>query len=130
MTKTWPILVVDDHEGTRALLRRILQSVGFDKVNEASTGAEALRMLRLSPVRAVICDYRMDEMDGLELYEQLRGIDALSDTPFILMSSDDDLRLLRAAARYGLDLLIKPFPPETLLNSVAQAIGAPQMAKV
>lgn len=128
MTKTWPILVVDDHESTRALLRRILQSAGFDKVNEASTGAEALRMLRLSPVRAIICDDRMDEMDGLELYEQLRHSDTLSDIPFILMSSDDDLRLLRAAARCGVDLLIKPFPPETLLNSVARALGTPQMA--
>jgi two-component system chemotaxis response regulator CheY len=128
MSKKWPILLVDDHANTRALLRKILQSVGFKSIIEASCGEEALDRMRLTPIRTVICDYHMQEMDGLTLHRRMLENPALSETPFILISADDDFSLTVAAARAHVDLLIKPFPPETLLKSVARAIGEPALA--
>jgi len=128
MSKKWPILVVEDHDGTRVLLRKTLKTAGFKTIIEASCGDEALERMRLSPVRIVICDYHMQEMNGLQLHQKMQENQALADIPFLLVSADEHLSLTLAAARAGVDLLIKPFPPEVLLKSVVRAIGAPEMA--
>src|SRR5690349_18626923 len=65
------ILVVDDDEDVRELLRRTLAKAGFAVVT-AIHGADALRVFRSQPFNMVVTDVIMPEMDGLELIRVLR----------------------------------------------------------
>jgi len=122
------VLIVDDHNRTRELLKTLLRAIGYADVLEAGTGAAALSLLHDEAVGLVISDYHMRPMNGLDLVNRIRADEALFDIPFILISGDDDLALVRGAARAGVDLLIKPFRPEELLAAVHRAVGRPQAA--
>ena len=60
------ILIIDDDEQTRILLRRVLEEAGY-LVSEASGGREGLRQFRQAPTALVITDLLMPDMDGLEV---------------------------------------------------------------
>jgi DNA-binding NtrC family response regulator len=65
------ILVVDDEQGARETLARVLESAGYT-VHTASGGKEALRMVDERPIQLVISDYYMPDMTGVELFMLLR----------------------------------------------------------
>jgi two-component system chemotaxis response regulator CheY len=68
------VLIVDDGRAIPMIGRRTLRQAGFDvDVIEASNGREALDMLRDGGFDAVLCDWNMPEMTGLELLEQMTG---------------------------------------------------------
>lgn len=125
MSEGFSVLIVDDHNRTRELLKTLLRAIGYGDVIEAGAGEEALSRLHDTRCGLVISDFHMRPMTGLELIQRMRADDELYDTPFILISGDGDLSLVRAAAREGVDLLIKPFRPEELLAAVRRAVGAP-----
>lgn len=60
------ILIIDDDEQTRLLLRRVLEEAGH-LVSEAPNGQEGLRLFRQTPIALVITDLFMPDMDGLEV---------------------------------------------------------------
>ena len=60
------ILIIDDDEQTRVLLRRVLEEAGY-LVSEAPNGQEGLRQFRQTPTALVITDLLMPDMDGLEV---------------------------------------------------------------
>ena len=66
------ILVVDDHESIRSLLRAALESEGYDVI-EAENGDEGLRHYQVEPTDLVITDMQMPGMNGLELIRELQG---------------------------------------------------------
>lgn len=101
------ILIVDDMETNRKLLRAQLEAEGCD-VFEACDGIEALEVLRRHPVAAVISDILMPRMDGYHLCDEIRKSDAFGAMPFIIYtatytSPSDRERSLRL----GADLFIK-----------------------
>jgi CheY-like chemotaxis protein len=65
------ILVIDDDSEVRSLLRRILERAGY-QVAEASDGREGIKICRSEPVRLVITDIIMPEMEGMEVIMALR----------------------------------------------------------
>ena len=65
------VLVVDDEEQLRKLIREILEQAGYH-VTEARDGKEAIRQYRLAPTDVVIMDILMPEQDGLETIATLR----------------------------------------------------------
>ena len=60
------ILIIDDDEQTRILLRRVLEETGY-LVSEAANGQDGLRQFRHTPAALVITDLLMPDMDGLEV---------------------------------------------------------------
>ena len=76
------ILVVDDEEGIRSLLEQRLSKIGY-KVDVAANGLHALQKLRggLEP-HLVICDIKMQGMNGVELLSQVRKDPAMKHLPF------------------------------------------------
>jgi two-component system, chemotaxis family, chemotaxis protein CheY len=81
------VLIVDDGRAMRMIGRRTLRQAGFDvDVIEASNGREALDMLRDGGFDAVLCDWNMPEMTGLELLEQMTG--EATKVPFGLVTSE------------------------------------------
>jgi DNA-binding response OmpR family regulator len=106
------VLVVDDDPHVRETVRTVLARDGHTAF-EASHGAEALAILDTTPVEAIVLDWMMPEMDGLET---CRSIRARASTPVVMLTSRsaeaDKVRLLDAGAD---DYLTKPFGSRELL---------------
>jgi len=118
------VLLVDDDPTTLMLLRTILGRGGF-AVETATDGAKALDRLRqpgLPVCDAVLTDYMMPELDGLQLLEQIQRHDPTLAT--IITTSDSERTTLSASLKGGVcDFLEKPCPPKVVLDAVERAIG-------
>jgi PAS domain S-box-containing protein len=112
------ILVVDDHAGTRSLLRATLEGAGITVI-EASDGKEALRVMRDSAPAVVLQDLALPDIDGFELVGQLRSVHS-NRRPSILafsglVSSVADERVFAAGFD---DVIPKPCDATTLVSIV------------
>ncbi len=83
-----PILIVDDDEGTRQLLRSSLEREGW-LVAEAENGRAALEQLVTLQPTLLLVDLMMPEMDGLELIAQLRQSEAWRSIPIVVITAKD-----------------------------------------
>ena len=112
------VLVVDDHEDIRSLLRDYLQAKDF-AVDVAVNGSEALRMVALGKPDLVILDLSMPGRDGLDVCRELRRTSAL---PILVLSArSEDLDKILALELGADDYVTKPFNPRELMARV-QAI--------
>jgi len=89
------ILVVDDQETIRHLLCEVLSRMGHD-VSEAGDGVEALNLCEEHTFDLLVLDYRMPDMDGLEVAERLKG-----KIRFILHTSDYENKELKRKALHA-----------------------------
>jgi len=105
------VLVVDDEENLRHLLRVILERAGFE-VLEACGGHEALTTLEANPtLHLVLCDIRMPRMDGLAFLEATRG----RGLSIVMMSAYGTTRTaVDALTRGAVDYISKPFRAEEI----------------
>ena len=101
----FPILVVDDAKFSSAIIAKVLRAGGFENARFTNNPQEALRSLEKRSVQVVIADWYMPAMDGLELAQRIRKIDADEDhhTFIILMTSRDDVEPLGEAFEAGVD---------------------------
>lgn len=114
------ILIVDDSKAMRMIVRRTLRQAGFAdlEVEEASNGAEALKMIETNPPHLVLSDWNMPDMSGYELLQQLQ--EKKIKTPLGMITTEGTPEMRAKAAEAGARFLIqKPFTPE----DVARAIG-------
>jgi CheY-like chemotaxis protein len=120
------ILVIDDQESVRSVLRRVL-TIDQHQVFEAADGREAWALLDVEPLDLIITDVYMPEMDGIEFL--IRLADRAPDIPVIAISGGGyasarsvlkDAGLLGAAGT-----LEKPFSSEQVLDAVRQALAKP-----
>ena len=103
-TERYPrILIVDDHEPARILLRRILQSLGDYTILEASDGYQALEIAQQDPPDLIILDLMMPGLDGFAVLDSLKSHPATADIPVIVVTAKtlttDEQRRLRRMAR-------------------------------
>ena len=115
------VLVVEDEELMRSILRQLLEDEGY-KVFTAST-ARKLRSKFFRPPKFPYCltDIKMAGMDGLELLDRIKAIDA--DALVIIMTAYSSVDSAIAALRKGAyDYITKPFVNEDLLQTVKNAI--------
>jgi two-component system chemotaxis response regulator CheY len=110
------ILIVDDNELMRALLRMHLGQAGYE-VEEAEDAIRAGHAVLRSPPSLIICDVNMPHMTGFEFISALKGDKSVPDIPVIFLSSEDDVRDQSQAAGAAL-YLRKPIVKEQLLAVV------------
>jgi DNA-binding NtrC family response regulator len=112
------ILIVDDHDGMSRTLQDILQDEGH-QVLTADSGSSAIELSGTTPVDLAMLDLRLPDMDGVELFRQLR-----EHTPAIkaiMMSAYMDVGLQDAALKMGaIAFLHKPLDIEQVLNLVSR----------
>jgi CheY-like chemotaxis protein len=116
------ILVVDDEPGVRDLVCRTLRDEGY-RTLEASHGGEALERVEAGSERIdlVVTDVVMPGMDGRELGRRLAQ--SQPTLPILYISAYDVNDIFRRGSpRTSAPFLQKPFPPETLINSVEQLL--------
>lgn len=116
------ILTVEDDAVSRAVLRQALQKLGHE-VTEVANGEEAWAQLQKNPVRVVVSDWSMPQMDGLELCRRIRGTVGAEYTYFILLTARDATGENQfAAADAGVDdFLSKPLDFDELWNRLRVA---------
>lgn len=117
-------LVVDDSRVIRKVARRILEELGF-AVAEAADGAEALAACRAEMPEAVLLDWQMPVMSGLEFLKRLR-IEPGGATPKVVFCSvETEIARIREALEAGADeFIIKPFDAEIVAGKLALAGAA------
>jgi CheY-like chemotaxis protein/glycine cleavage system H lipoate-binding protein len=113
------VLVVDDEQVVLDGVTRHLGRDGYE-VRTASSGAEALEVVRAEPVDVLVSDLMMPGMDGLELLDTLRGEGFAQ--PMIMITGYATMRTALQALRKGaFDYIAKPFTRAELLGVVARA---------
>lgn len=116
------VLVVDDEESLRALLRTNLESHGYE-VDEAANGAEALDRIAQDTPDLVLLDTMMPEVDGFDVLDQLRSVSRFRNLPVIMLTAktaeEDRVRAFTAGAQ---DFVPKPYYIGELLARVQRAI--------
>ena len=114
------ILVVDDEQPMRFMVRRLMEGMGYT-VSEAGSGDEALKAVEEAPVDLVITDLKMPGMDGLTLAKTL--LEANSDRPVLLMTAYADLDSARRALGVGIyEYFTKPFDVNDVSAGVRRAL--------
>lgn len=115
-----PVLVADDEEGLRDLLRYELSAQGY-AVTVASDGAKAIALLAEQRFRLVICDVRMPRAGGLEVLEAAKLSDPA--TEVILATGFADIAVAVEAMKKGAyDFVQKPLDVEQLLLLASKAL--------
>lgn len=118
------ILCIEDEPEMIDLIRLILSRRGFEVVGAAG-GKEGLEKVRQNPPDLILLDLMMPDMDGWEVYQQIKADEKTKDIPVIVVTAkaqsiDKVLGLHIAKVD---DYIAKPFSPQDLLNSVDKVFG-------
>jgi two-component system, chemotaxis family, chemotaxis protein CheY len=114
-----PILVVDDYKTMIRIIRNLLKQLGFEDVDEASDGTEALAKMKDRRYGLVISDWNMEPMTGYELLKHVRADGSLTKTPFIMVTAESKTENVIAAKKAGVNnYIVKPFNAQTLKGKI------------
>lgn len=115
-------LVVDDSSVIRKVARRILEDLQFD-INEAEDGKEALEECRSDMPDAILLDWNMPVMDGLEFLTALRQEQGGEKPVVVFCTTENDVAHIAKAIRAGAnEYIMKPFDRE-IVESKFQEVG-------
>lgn len=111
-TKGYRILVVDDEEGIRSLIRKYAEFEGHT-VTEAGDGMEAIRLCREAEFDILIMDIMMPELDGFSACREIRKT---SEVPILMLSARGEEYDKINGFQLGIDdYVVKPFSPKELM---------------
>jgi two-component system chemotaxis response regulator CheY len=117
------ILIVDDSETVRQVLKLALGNAGYQVV-EAEDGFDALAKLSVAQIDMLITDLNMPNMDGLELIKKVREEGKHRFTPIVMLTTESSEEKKKAGREAGASgWIVKPFKPEQLLKVVKMVLG-------
>lgn len=123
------ILLVDDFEMVRMMLKNILVGIGYDQIDEAVDGSDALIKIKSAseankPYDMVFCDWNMPIMSGLEVIESCRCQDDLKQIPIVMVTAESErAQIIKALKAGATDYIVKPVSPEDLEKKIQQILG-------
>lgn len=118
------VLLVDDSAVLRRLAAVTLTSLGLYDVDEARDAFEALELMLTNDYGAILTDYYMPGIDGIEFVRRVRRMDQWSHTPVVMISTERDPYVERVAKDAGVDdFLVKPFEPGLMREVLGRLIG-------
>lgn len=122
------ILVVDDEETIREVVRACLEDIGGWQVVLAASGQSGLAAIAAqpsqSPFDAILLDISMPDLDGLEIFSQLQRLPPNQIAPVVLLTAkvlSDDLAQFQQLGVAG--IITKPFDPLRLCDELAALLG-------
>lgn len=129
MNDSMTFLVVDDMEGMRRILSNSLTQMGMKNVLTASNGVEAWRLIQSHKVAAVISDWNMPVMTGLELLRKVRASTEHANLPVLMMTAETERHQVQLAIESGVsEYMVKPFNVGALEAKLRKALQTPRPA--
>lgn len=121
------VLVVDDEEQNRSLLRDLLEARGYE-VAEAENGAQALEKIAQHPPDAILLDLMMPQMDGFEVCRRLKNDLKTARIPILMVTAltERKERMMGIAAGAN-DFLSKPIDAQDVILRVRNAVYTTQL---
>ena len=129
MIQDLSILIVDDNQYMRKVVRTLLVNIGVRKVYEASDGIAGLDAIRIVTPDVVIIDWELPLLNGAEFVRIVRspGVFPFSDVPIIMLSSHGERWRVVEAVRIGVnEYLRKPVSAQALLDRLTAIVGKPR----
>lgn len=123
------ILIAEDSEMSRAILRAVLKSLGADRMNFTVNGLQALNAVRSEPVDLVLVDWHMPVLDGIEFVKAVRGMHetTLAFLPIVMVSANSETHHVTEARDAGVnEYLIKPYSVTQLMQRIQNVIENPR----
>ncbi len=118
------VLIIDDHRTMLRIIRGQLKQLGFENIDEALNGGEALSKLRGGEFGLVLSDWNMTPMSGYELLKEIRADQILKSLPFIMVTAESSTEHVVAAKKAGVNnYIIKPFNADTLKTKISTVLG-------
>jgi two-component system chemotaxis response regulator CheY len=113
---TLKVLVVDDFPTMRRIVKNLLKQLGFENIDEAEDGEQALQRLKAGGYGLVISDWNMPNMEGIELLRNVRKQpEPLNNIPFLMVTAEAEKEKVIEAIKAGVDnYVVKPFTAEIL----------------
>lgn len=117
------ILVIDDDRDMCMLLNRFLSRQQFEVI-EMYNGKKALEYLSQNKPDLILCDFRLEDMDGKQILIKTRELHA--EVPFIIITGYSDVKLAVEVLKLGaFDYVTKPVFPDEILITIRKALAAP-----
>ena len=117
------ILIIDDEEDIRDVAQVALETIGGWRVSTASTGPDGLGQLQTQPYDAVLLDVMMPDMDGIEVFRQIRANPQTQTIPVILMTAKTQATDRQRFLDLGVTAIItKPFKAMFLTEQIADIL--------
>ncbi len=117
------ILIVEDEEDNRRIIRDVLAHAGFE-IDEAATGEEAIASVYTRPPDLILMDIQLPGRDGYATTRHIRTLPELQQVPVIAVTSfalvGDESRAREAGCS---DYIAKPYSPRALLQKVRDLLG-------
>ncbi|MEX0752729.1 MAG: response regulator [Xanthobacteraceae bacterium] len=129
MVQSLGVLVVDDNQYMRKLVRNLLVNIGIKKVFEAGDGIAGLEAIRTVQPDLVILDWEMPLLNGPELVRIVRspGVFPMPDLPIIMLSAHGERWRVVEAVRLGVnEYMVKPVSANGLLERIVSIIAKPR----
>ena len=126
MFSTSSILIVDDDLFARGIIKHHFSRLGVKNIFEAGDGEQALEILRYGKMQLVIADRYMPRLNGLELFCSIQTDKMLKDTPFMMITLEDDKSKVEDALDLGIrHYLVKPFNAQMFDDKIHQVMLQP-----
>ena len=113
-------LVVDDSEVIRKVARRILEALSFE-IAEAENGEEAMGRCHMRVPDAILLDWQMPVMDGLEFMKTVMKVPEVASIPIVMITasgSEENKNQVRSVNPNLAGYVVKPYTPNTLIETI------------
>ncbi|MFA5952817.1 MAG: response regulator [Hyphomicrobium sp.] len=109
------ILIVEDRVVMLKIVGRLLLELGYQKVDEAANGLQAMERIREKRYDLILSDWNMDGMSGFQLLKMVRSVPRTAKVPFVLLTAESKPENIIAAKAAGANgYLLKPFKLDVL----------------
>ena len=126
------ILIVDDMERMRTLVKEQVRALGYSNFEYAENGEKAMQMLiqeaYSKPFDLILSDWNMPVMTGLDFLKNVRSNRQFDRVPFLMVTAEADRESVLSAIKAGAsNYIVKPFTPSTFdqkLQVIAKKVNA------
>lgn len=117
------VIIIDDMTTMIRIMKKFLEDIGFENIDTAENGEEALKKIKENKYDLIISDWNMEPMTGLELLKVIRE-DLSSKTPFIMVTAESKPNNVLAAKAAGVsNYIVKPFTQVTVKKKIQSVLG-------